>query len=449
MRPFVNADEEAKYRAEHDQRNGRDPDDGPRFSPTRLSTVDAATPELLAGIVYRGFPSNFFGPTGSAKTLLAQALTLEMVRIRLRVAYSDEELGSKPMAARWRALGATDAELDLITYFEWQGPGMTDSEAFVEAVAGHDVVVLDPVADHLGAAGIDENSNAEYTAWTKLYPQRLTHEGIASILIDGAPHADGNGRDGRQRGATQKGYKAALAWRIEVLDEPAKDAVGLVRLTCTKDRFGDVGRGATITFRIGGEAGRIVFERVESMRRPPKAEQAATDRTLWVGYVVATLQKHALGEANAITANQLVGLLPPGKGRAFCLDMAREAAGDPFQPVRVGPGTNRSLRYWHDDPVVQGGTEPPVYHPDIGTTREPPSGGSGGTGLYGNHPPVPPAGTTGTAAQVVLGEVSSDDPPVPPGTVRETLPAGVGALYHPDANWALLDRGGVLTKGTP
>ena len=325
---------------------------GARFERTDLSKTTAETPELRLGLVYRGFPTTIFGPTGSAKTLLALALTLEAQRAGLRVAYWDEELGAGPMAARLRALGATTEELAAVAYYGWQAPGLEDSDAFVAEMSGQDIVVLDPVADLLVAAGVDENANSEFTEWAARFPQRLTHAGVASILIDGSPHADGRdgkGRESRQRGATQKGYKAALVWRVEVLDEPTKEHMGLISLECTKDRFGDVGKGAKMTFAIGGDGnGRILFERRDSMDQPALGEQAAQDRREWLASIVEVLAQHARGYDRAITQNQLVQLLPPGR-LALKRAMCQLAASSAVYPVHSRPGRNQSLLYWYSE----------------------------------------------------------------------------------------------------
>ena len=126
---------------------------------------------------------------------------------------------------------------------------MDDSDAFIAEILEDrpDFVVLDPTADFLGAADIDENANTEVTAWAAAFPQRLAQESVATIMVDAVPH-----NATHQRGASQKGYKSRLLWRVEVRDEPSKDHVGLVTLRCEKDTVGDVGRGSSIAFAVGG-----------------------------------------------------------------------------------------------------------------------------------------------------------------------------------------------------
>ena len=378
-----------------------------RFEPTDLSTTTAETPELLLGLVYRGHSATLFGPTGSAKTLLALALTREARAEGLTVSYWDEELGAAPTAARLRALGATDAELAAVRYYAWQGPTLADSDAFADEIrtSGADLVIFDPLGDHLVAAGASENDNAEFTAWARSFPQRLSRDGVASLLIDGAPHADGpesGKRGGRQRGATQKGYKAAIVWRVEVADEPSREHVGLVKLVCTKDRFGSVGRGAELGFAIGGDgAGGIVFERREAMARQSREEQVAENRAEWIGYVVATLREHAPSREQAISQLQLERLLPPGR-KAWRQEICQVAATSPGVPAHNRPGARGAVLYWFEE-LTYSHVFPPV----------PVAAGTSGAGEQ--VPPVPsslPIGeqvsreqVDGTARQATCSDV--------------------------------------------
>ncbi len=318
------------------------------FERTNLATVTGETPDLLLGLVYRGFSTNIYGPTGSAKTLIAQSVVLEAVRAQLKAAHWDEEMGAQAIAARYRQMGATDIELAKIAFYAWQSPTLDDADAFLaEALSDKpDLVLLDPTADFLAAAGVDENANSEVTDWAARFPQALAREGIASVLVDAIPH-DG----AHQRGASQKGYKAALAFRVEVKDEPSKEHVGLVNLSCTKDRFGDVGKGAEIPFAVGGNGdGRIVVERKDAFRRPPAAEQRDDDLQKWIGTVTAVVQAHATGRAKAISQSQLLSLLPAGKRRTFLMEAIKLAAA-PGLPVRQDVGGSRSsIIYWYEEP---------------------------------------------------------------------------------------------------
>ena len=330
-----------------------------RFVRTDLAAVTAITPPLVLGVAYRGFQTSIVGPTGSAKTLLLQGLLLEAAHAGVKVGHWDNEMGASPIAFRYRAMGATDAELAKIAYYAWPEPTLTDSDAFAEQVAadGSEIVGIDPTADFLSAAGLDEDVNNEVTRWAAAFPQRLTQAGVTTITVDGMPHDRT-----RQRGASQKGYKAALVWTVEVLDEPSKDHVGLVQLSCVKDRFGEVGKGATLAFAVGGDgAGRIVVARKEAMARPSAIEQHDADESRWVGVVVATLQQHAPDEAHAISQTQLLGLLPTGKNAAFRREACRRAASHPLIQVRAKPGNRGSVLYWYDSTVSDRDGQGPTH----------------------------------------------------------------------------------------
>jgi hypothetical protein len=327
------------------ERNGT----GPRvFHRINLADVTPELPELVHGVYYRGHVSQIFGPTGAGKTMFNQAIVLESIRAGHDVAHFDEEMGKAPMAQRYLALGATRAELARLAFYEWEAPGLEDSEAFVSEVHDRSLVLIDPTVDALTAAGVDENDNTAYTEWSKFIPGKLTAAGISTILTDGAPHADG-GR-ARMRGASQKAYKAALVWRLEVLEELDRDTVGLIRLTCEKDRFGAVGRGASQTYKLGGDGrGRIVFERVDGLARQSAGERAGTDRALLVGRVASALRQHAPAEERAISQSQLTNFLGPVR-RAEKLAACQEASDSPTVPVRAKPGPRGSILYWHEVP---------------------------------------------------------------------------------------------------
>jgi hypothetical protein len=327
----------------------RDEDFRRQFERTNLAAVTGVTPELLLGVVYRGFPANIYGPTGSAKTLIVQGLALEAIRAGLKVAHWDEEMGAELITARYRQMGATDLELARIAFYAWQAPAMDDADAFVDEILSDrpDLVVLDPTADFLGAAGVDENVNAEVTAWAAAFPQRLAQEGVATIMVDAIPHGGSH-----QRGASQKGYKSRLLWRVEVRDEPSKEHVGLITLTCEKDTVGDVGKGASLAFAVGGTPdGRLIVERRDALRGESADDQLERERREWVTTVTAIVQAYAPRREKAVSLRQLLDLLPAGKRRSFLVDAIKLAAA-PGRAVRQDVGGSRgSIAYWYEEPL--------------------------------------------------------------------------------------------------
>lgn len=328
----------------------RDEDFRRTFERTNLAKVEAKMPDLLLGLVYRGFSTNIYGPTGSAKTLIAQGLVLEALRSGLSVGHWDEEMGKEVTAARYRQMGATDIELGRVAFYTWQRPTLDDGDAFVAQCLDDrvDLVLIDPTADFLSAAGMEENSNDDITAWAAAFPQALSQRGVASILLDGAPHGAAH-----QRGGIQKGYKASLVFGFDVREEPSKTNVGLVELECEKDRFGDIGRGARVTFRVGGDGnGQIVFRREEHMERPSAEDRVDKDREDWVRKITAVVQAHAPHRDSAITQSQLLTLLPAGKRKSDLIDLVKLAAA-PGRAVMQAPGkTSRSVIYWYEEPVI-------------------------------------------------------------------------------------------------
>lgn len=320
-----------------------------RFTATDLSATEGETPEMIVPrIVYRGWPTIIYGRTGSGKSMLVAALALETTRAGILVGHWDEEMGENATALRYRSLGATEDELAALSYYAWPSPTLEDSRAFINQVMldGSQLVVMDPTADLLAAAGLEENANSEVTQWFSQFPQRLTQEGIASIVVDGTPH-DG----GHARGASQKGYKAALMFALDVETEPRRDQVGVVTLTCTKDRFGEVGKDTVLAFDLGGDGnGGIVFRRRAETRPNPtdKADAESALLELWADNVVIALKVHAIGEASAITMTQLLAQLGPGARTDFKKQAISWAVADVMRPVLAKPGPRGSTLYWYE-----------------------------------------------------------------------------------------------------
>lgn len=328
-----------------------------RFEHVDLSTVEATTPLMIVpGVVYQGWSTNVYGVTGSGKSMLACAFALEAIRRPLRVGHWDEEMGAAATALRYRMLGAKPYNFDHgpgrpwgIRYHEWQGVTLDDSEAFarhVIVVDQSDLVIFDPLADHLQAAGLEENANDDVTRWYVAFPQALTKAGVSSLVLDGTPHEGGHAR-----GASQKGYKAALVFEVVVVDPPRADHVGRVRLVCQKDRFGTVGRDTELDFDLGGDGqGRIVFRRrlTEAQTgRPSGADRRAEAVELVADAVVEVVRRHDGSGMADLSTRQILDRLPTSYGTALTLEGIRRAVDDPLRPVVAydGPRNARLHRY--------------------------------------------------------------------------------------------------------
>jgi hypothetical protein len=190
------------------------------------------------------------------------------------------------------------------------------------------------------------------TRWYATFPQFLTQLGVASLILDGLPHVGGHAR-----GASQKAYKAALVYLLEVDDAPRRDHVGRVRLVCTKDRFGVVGQGSALVFALGGDgAGKIVYRRLpsETASRPSGADRRAQAVELVADAVVTLVRGHAGKGLPDLSVRQILDRLPLGYGTALTIEGIRRAATDPLRPVVAydGPRNARLHRYAAPLPTV-------------------------------------------------------------------------------------------------
>jgi hypothetical protein len=279
-----------------------------KFNRVNLSEVTATEhPLVLHGTAYVGWPSLVSGPTGSGKTLVCRWLVLEADREGLFVGLADQEMGETATAAYFRQMGASDRELEDIVY--WDMPSPTDKTApeWVDEVKSSvEVLLMDKVPDFLRSAMKAENSNDDVNSWMASFVEPLRGE-VTTLLIDAT------GWEGKHsRGGSEKDFKVALAWMVEVLDEPRRDHVGRIRWTCTKDRFGAVGKGRSIEFAIGGDGnGHIVGSMVGTTPNQGsnglttmQVRQRAKEDGLRVAAVTAARQ-FAPDEVGAITRTQL------------------------------------------------------------------------------------------------------------------------------------------------
>lgn len=353
------------------------------------------TPQLLPGLLYEGRLHSIAGAAGDGKTLVALWMALQVIDRGLPVLYFDAENGPVVMAQRLGEMGADPDSLDhLLHYFPSDFTLLPKDLAALKATAVEvepALVVFDSLADFLGAAELDENSNTDCTRWFAAVAQPLKDLGVAVLVLD---HVPKSGKGG-PRGASSKVAKMDAQWELEVAQRFDRVRTGEIKLTCKKDRESWLPRTVKLSFG-GGVFARSADVRVksDSKTRLTENEQKVYDAMRKAGEAGArwTDLERAVGGSKGNVTRGLDGLerydlYDKRDGRYF----ARASVPETSQLSDVRDGTAR----YRNGTEVPDGTRVPAEVPS-GTT--PPRGG-----------------TAGTADAENLGGTSSENT----GTVRE------------------------------
>ncbi len=222
-------------------------------------------PWLVEGVFFRESTCLFYGEGGSGKTMVLLCIMLELINQGQRVLFIDEEGGIKIVGARLRDMGADPELLDKHLYY-YPFTGFTDHEASQVLALVEDVwpamVVLDSLSVALSASGVKENDNDEVTHWMNTVAVAISrHSGPtpAVVIIDHLAKNTENTKS--SRGATQKKNMVDYQWYVKTIEEFDSQTIGKVRIENTKNRLGNLPEHHT--FVLGGQDGRIVFERFD------------------------------------------------------------------------------------------------------------------------------------------------------------------------------------------
>lgn len=298
---------------------------------------------LLPSIFYRRAIHWWHGEPGDGKTLLMLALSLQVMQRGHRVMLLDEESGAAQTAYRLQAMGA---DPDLITerllYYQRPSIDMSpeDLDALFRTVAEErpSLVIIDSVADALGQAQLDEDSNVEVTRWAKqvLEPLKFAYK-CSVVAIDHVTKSKDT-RGKYARGAGAKKSKADAAWKVVKVDDFATDRVGLIRIEADKDRDGWL--PARIGWRIGGRNGAFVFEPIDAVTATGNAvPEGELERR-----IVEYLSLNAEGEVDAV-ATRIVEQEVQGR-REDLREALESLASMPETGVRHST-QGRGRRWWY------------------------------------------------------------------------------------------------------
>lgn len=259
-------------------------------------------PMLLEDWLYEGELHWFYAEAEAGKTWLALILALDVMKQGSSVAWFDEELGKQSTARRLIALGA-DADLieEKFAYFDY--PNLTTDDAdthreTLEAIKPA-LVVYDTATDMLTAAGLDENSGRDVTAWVKAFPEQARQLNITQIVCD---HTAKGGDTAV--GSRAKRAKAKVQYYLKSQERWDDATVGRVRVKLTKNTPGNA-LPQERDFRIGGTP--FTWELAET-----HVQSTAEGRKQGRREAVYGLIQDAVNEHGPLTQTQLRSLVPYG-----------------------------------------------------------------------------------------------------------------------------------------
>jgi len=339
---------------------------GPRIVFEEDFAADWDAPEapiapIVPGLIYEGLVHWLSGAPGAGKSTLAANAALQAMRDGRHVVWLDFEAGRKQARRRVRAAGVT-GELAATFFHYAQYPRIPADDAGSAELAGvvdrwpGALVVIDSASKALATAGLNENDNADTTAWTdSLVVKGLKEGGATVVVIDHVSKSSDPSNLYSARGAGSKLADCDIDYLVVKESAFKRDLVGQVRLVCHKDRdsvlsrelWGD-SKHSTDGERwvsVGNVAGGLP---VEPMEAPVAERETREDEGARVVAALVRVLREAGGPLNQ---GQVIGLVP-GRDRQK-IDALSRMAVDPDMPVRReigGPGRPTTYAYVESAP---------------------------------------------------------------------------------------------------
>lgn len=253
-------------------------------------------------LFYAGETHQIFGEPGSGKSLVAQAVAVEVLQAGERVCYLDFESRATSVLARLRALGATVEQIRAGLDYIRPHHGLTavpDIRAYRDILARtYALAIIDGVTEAMSLVSghVNGSPDAPVVHFNRQLSRALADStGAAVVMIDHVTKSkDTRGRYGY--GSQHKlGVTRGTSFAVSALQLPMPGRIGRVELRLTKDNEGGLGphcgpvingaqHAATFTFNATGEDGqttvRVQAPSAEGEDRAPfrptiKMEQAS------------------------------------------------------------------------------------------------------------------------------------------------------------------------------
>jgi hypothetical protein len=340
--------------------------------------AEPTEPPHIAGLLYRGLRHVISGPPEAAKTLLALILTLEAIReTESRIGHVDLEMGPKRTRGILDDLGATEADLRGIEYFEPADPPTAiDLDQIATLV---DLVTIDAAAGAYNVSGLDDNARKDVEQFAATWVDPLYRHGVGTLLIDHVTKSV-EGRGKFAIGSERKAGQADVHLGLELVGQPlTRGGKAVVKVHVHKDRPGWLKRpyACELALNSDPETHRISWEWREAASTLARAGGLGWRPTIHMERVSVHLERHGPMSRSAI--------YKAGLGRRETLVTAVDCLVREGNLTHDGSHLVPSIPFRHD----QAGSLIPKPFPTVpGTTDDTGSHGShpyrGGTG-NGNH----------------------------------------------------------------
>jgi hypothetical protein len=245
-------------------------------------------------ILYRRKVHWLQGEPDTGKSVIAYAAGVEEMSVGRCVLLLDEDAGAHDAHEKLRALGATPEMLhDLLAYLAPAGRNLIRDVAQLLQLAQArrpSLVIVDAAADHLEAAGLDEDKARDVTAFVRRALKPLAQDFESAVVVtDHKTKADPDGRYGR--GSGSKLAKTDVAYNVSAPEPFSRERSGRLHVVCTKDKPGWIGRDTSWMMRVTTSEGRITLdvgspltpdETRVAQSRPKRSRESLDDQILEV-----------------------------------------------------------------------------------------------------------------------------------------------------------------------
>jgi AAA domain len=195
-------------------------------------------------IIRRGERQMWVAKQGEGKTQVALHLTAQVCEAGGYVAYVDVENDPQEMAERLQPIVADLSTAERVRESLLYLPGLdlpgvlstTESaERFVELAKVLDLLVIDSLTRVLASFDLDEDSNKDFAAFMRAFPDALAQAGIAVLMLDNAGH-----EGVRPRGAISKAALVEAVYDVSGGTKVAPDKHGALTLKKLRSRSGKI-----------------------------------------------------------------------------------------------------------------------------------------------------------------------------------------------------------------